>query len=477
MRRSADDFAALAGRFHALSRVLGERARGGDAAGRYGPGWLDPSMIESLVLDLAPGAATAGPPILRVALRDGVPGHALPHRWQAAPGVRPLTLLPVRAPRAMAQLGLQVRRDALPLAVGTATALVRDRQAPDRNYVLTSGHVMAPGPDAAVSDIALIGGATIGYLAEWQPALGGEAFPTRVDGALVEVVAEDAVALRAVLADLPRGVGSRIFLDQPVRVRRVQDALAGLLKTHWSGYVDLPDVSPGYPDYFLASAVGYASAEPTLGGDSGAAVWNTDDTLAGMHIGALPDAQPGHANAVMSPIEPVLDWFNVQPYTRNDPARLPAPAAQPTPGTVAGVGPAAGDDDEQVTIVACTLWGEARGEGRAGMKAVAAVIVNRVRVRGGAFTFAQVCQARKQFSCWNEDDPNRRRLDRLPREPDEIYRRACDIAREAIAGRLVDPTRGATHYVAATLRRRPPWLAGKQPCVVIGGHEFYNDID
>lgn len=456
--------------FGDLSQVLGRRARGCDAEGLLGPAWLDPSMIESLALDLSSADRVDGLPVLRVALRDGVPGRALPSRWQPAPHVRPFSLVPVRAPRALAQLGLQVSRDALPLAVGTATALVRDRQAPDRNYILTCGHVMAPGPDAAVSDIARIGAATVGYLAEWQPALGGEAYATAIDGALVEVTSEDAVLLRAVEDELPLGVGSRIFLDQPVRVRRVQDALPGLLKTHWAGYVDLPDVSPGYPDYFLASAVGYATAEPTLGGDSGAAVWNADDTLAGMHIGALPDAVPGQANAVMSPIEPVLEWFNVQPYTRGDPARLPGPAVAPALS-------AGGSDDEQVAVVACTLWGEARGEGLAGMQAVASVIANRVRASGGARTFAQVCLARKQFSCWNDDDPNRRRLDRLPREPDDIYRRACEIAREAIAGRLVDTTRGATHYVAVTLRRRPGWLAGKQPCIVIGGHEFYNDID
>ena len=472
MSRRRSEVTAWAARFHALSRLLGERVRGEDTDGRRGPGWLDPSMIESLTLDLSPSRQPLSPPVLRVALRDGVPGRALPRCWRDSPHTAPLSLRPERAPRAVAQLGVQISRDALPLAVGTATALVRDRQAPDRNYVLTCGHVMAPGPEAAVSDIARIGGATIGYLAEWQPALGGDALPTHVDGALVEVATEDAVSLRADAFQLPTGVGNRVFLDQPVRVRRVQDALAGLLKTHWSGYVDLPDVSPGYPDYFLASAVGYAAAQPTLGGDSGAAVWNTDDTLAGMHIGALPDAEPGRANAVMSPIEPVLDWFNVQPYTRTDPARLPAPALAPAPAC--GV---QADDDKQVEIVACTLWGEARGEGLAGMRAVAAVIVNRVRARGGALNFAQVCLARRQFSCWNEDDPNRRRLDRLPREPDAIYRQACDIAREALAGRLTDPTRGATHYVAVTLRRRPSWLSGKQPCIVIGGHEFYNDID
>jgi len=45
-------------------------------------------------------------------------------------------------------------------------------------------------------------------------------------------------------------------------------------------------------------------------------------------------------------------------------------------------------------------------------------------------------------------------------------------------GLLTDPTFGARHYVATTLplRLRPRWLLDKTPVVVIGRHEFYNNI-
>ena len=50
-------------------------------------------------------------------------------------------------------------------------------------------------------------------------------------------------------------------------------------------------------------------------------------------------------------------------------------------------------------IVALTILGEARGEGKAGMYAVACVIQQRALNR--TMSAARVCKQRKQFSCWN----------------------------------------------------------------------------
>ena len=65
-------------------------------------------------------------------------------------------------------------------------------------------------------------------------------------------------------------------------------------------------------------------------------------------------------------------------------------------------------------VLARTVWGEARGEGQAGMVAVANVVMNRVNFAraqlGGNYwwgnTIMRVCQKPLQFSCWNQADPN-----------------------------------------------------------------------
>ena len=131
---------------------------------------------------------------------------------------------------------------------------------------------------------------------------------------------------------------------------------------------------------------------------------------------------------------------------------------------------------DAIDILARTIWGEARGEPLKGQEAIAAVVLNRVEAARrrpnhwwGA-TVAEVCRKRHQFSCWNEDDPNRAKLMQV--EPgDPIFATCLRIARRAHAGVLADPTRGATHYHARATE--PFWAKGKAPTAEIGGHLFY----
>ncbi|AXQ31711.1 cell wall hydrolase [Solimonas sp. K1W22B-7] len=171
-----------------------------------------------------------------------------------------------------------------------------------------------------------------------------------------------------------------------------------------------------------------------------------------------------------------MDWFDVEPLMRGPmPSALPrnAPATAPPPR----VAPVPAASSEEIGIVAKTLWGEARGEPETGMRAVACVIGNRkARHWRGKLGFADVCLDRWQFSCWNEKDPNRLRMDAIERNPDAVYIRALTIARELISGQLADFTFGATHYFATSLRRRPDWALGKNPCYQIGRHIFFNNV-
>lgn len=78
------------------------------------------------------------------------------------------------------------------------------------------------------------------------------------------------------------------------------------------------------------------------------------------------------------------------------------------------------------------------------------------------------------FSCWNEGDPNRAKLEAVDaREP--AFALCLDIAAAALAGRLADPTGGATHYHAAGVS--PWWARGHSPCARIGRHVFYRGVD
>ncbi len=79
-----------------------------------------------------------------------------------------------------------------------------------------------------------------------------------------------------------------------------------------------------------------------------------------------------------------------------------------------------------------------------------------------------------QFSCWNEGDPNRAKIERAD-ESDREFASCTRIARRALAGALADPTHGATHYHATGIA--PPWAAGREPSAVIGRHRFYNNVE
>lgn len=124
--------------------------------------------------------------------------------------------------------------------------------------------------------------------------------------------------------------------------------------------------------------------------------------------------------------------------------------------------------------LARTIWGEARGEGRPGMQAVASVILNRAARPGWwGRGIAEICLKPAQFSCWLAADPNRHKLDAVGAD-DAAFATAREIAALALAGRLADYTFGATHYHAVDTA--PAWARGHVPCVVIGRHAFYNDI-
>ena len=112
------------------------------------------------------------------------------------------------------------------------------------------------------------------------------------------------------------------------------------------------------------------------------------------------------------------------------------------------------------------MWGEARGDGEAGMRAVGHVIDNRRRRgRHGAFVTDTVSEA-WQFSCWNPGDPNLAAMlnvDALPANSHErrMWQAARRLAEEILSGRSEDPTGGSLFYHSVDVS--PRWSRGHRP--------------
>ena len=148
------------------------------------------------------------------------------------------------------------------------------------------------------------------------------------------------------------------------------------------------------------------------------------------------------------------------------PAVIPAPRAPSSP--IEGFSDA--------TVLARTLWGEARSQGSEGMHAVCNVIQNRAATPGWwGSTLRDVCldhattksgRVVYQFSCWDVDDPQAARM-RAESIDDASYPVADSLALRAVTARLPDITGGADHYYAEYIPR-PKWAVGKTPTFVCG---------
>lgn len=131
-----------------------------------------------------------------------------------------------------------------------------------------------------------------------------------------------------------------------------------------------------------------------------------------------------------------------------------------------------------IDVLARTLWGESRNQPFEGQVAVAYVIITRSEERQQSIT--DICLAPFQFSCWNQNDPNRNLL--LHASFDNPYFMVSfGIAALVITRRLENPAPGANHYftvkppvstIGVALNWPPAWAKGMQLVKVIGAHEF-----
>lgn len=130
--------------------------------------------------------------------------------------------------------------------------------------------------------------------------------------------------------------------------------------------------------------------------------------------------------------------------------------------------------ENDIDILARTIYGEARGESSFGKKAIACVVINRYKAKkwfSGA-TIAETCKKKWQFSCWNENDPNKKKIERAS----AVELAEClSIAEAFVDGKEKDFLCGACHY--HTTNVRPKWAEGKKADFLIGHHLFYCGVD
>ena len=132
--------------------------------------------------------------------------------------------------------------------------------------------------------------------------------------------------------------------------------------------------------------------------------------------------------------------------------------------------------DDECTALARCIFGEARGFPPTDDPAVAWTVVNRKNTpRRYGRTIQAVCGQRSQYSCFDDGSHLPAVLHPERAEPN-AWRQAQTVAAAVLAGRIADPTGGATHYVAKWLYdspKCPKWAKGKDVVAqVIGTHVF-----
>lgn len=130
-------------------------------------------------------------------------------------------------------------------------------------------------------------------------------------------------------------------------------------------------------------------------------------------------------------------------------------------------------------VFARTLFGEAEAKNEEDAVAIACVIINRVNLPNWPDTISEVCLQPWQFSCWNQNDPNR---NRILNAKGQWFDRCREIASWAMKGFPEDPTNRSTHYYA-TYVAKPKWAKHKTPVHAVPhestghSHLFFNNID
>lgn len=129
---------------------------------------------------------------------------------------------------------------------------------------------------------------------------------------------------------------------------------------------------------------------------------------------------------------------------------------------------------QDLDTLARTIYGEARSElykfGLAPLIAIANVVVNR-KNKKFANSIHEVCIMPYQFSCWNENDPNKAKIISVTSQNELVFRQCLVVAENVLTEKWPDLTDGCDHYHLCGIK--PYWATYKEPKRIFGSHFFY----
>ncbi len=145
------------------------------------------------------------------------------------------------------------------------------------------------------------------------------------------------------------------------------------------------------------------------------------------------------------------------------------PRLRPVPAPPARDRSAPERREADIDTLARTLWAAARDRPVRAIEALAAVILNRAAAdpAGG---IDGACRHSGLFPAWRPDHPDHAALTGIT-GADSAFAICRRVARQAAAGALTDPTRGATRFHPA--EASPAWAVPLGPAAEIGGLMFY----
>lgn len=139
-------------------------------------------------------------------------------------------------------------------------------------------------------------------------------------------------------------------------------------------------------------------------------------------------------------------------------------------------------EQDEVVLLACCIFGEARNQSTLGKIGVACVVRNRVLTGRFGHGYTGVILRPFQFSSFNGNDPNRAKLmEPLKHESAEVWASCYTAAYVVHAGSQPDITQGAVFYYSKPLKSPPMKKDGTcawgsvASTVVIGGLSFWRE--
>src|SRR5262245_9006722 len=150
----------------------------------------------------------------------------------------------------------------------------------------------------------------------------------------------------------------------------------------------------------------------------------------------------------------------------------PGGAAKLTPFIAANLPEGVSSAEDQMVR---TVIGEAGNQPLEGQQGVASVIKNRMDA--GKQSAQDVIFTPNAFEPWNTS--RRADLEKLDPASKQYQDVLNNVVRPVMAGKVDDPTKGATHFYAPGLMTQrgqaqgPGWAQGQTPTATIGGHQFY----